>query len=1005
MSHIEVIGPEGDIRFVELDTQGVLNIGAHPDNHIVIDAPGVEDFHAMLDARSAPFQLVNFAENGIKVNGEIVDPNLPARADVYDRIEIGGYTLLMLPEGAEGGSARAASRLEAMPARGGPAHHQRAPLLATARPTPASGGGRPLGVMPDQLDDVIQLDINERSATVDAEQVAVFNLSVNNGGPLVAGFDVYVDGLPAEWTTISNPQFNLNEGRRATFTVSVSAPRGIDHRAGGYPFSVIVVSPNYPDSVASRTALFTLNAFYEFDMSELDPRSLTVRFPKNKQTALTAVTLSNAGNSELTVRLEGADDERACLFEFDTADSINRRSKQVELKLKPGTEQTVVARITPNERYFYRFRAKNHPFTLTANPVAAGILPQSASGQLHSRPLFGPGTLFLFLAALLTGLVWLLRPQVNLLEADRVRAIAGESVAIRWEASPFTNVRIEPDIGDVGTGSGTKTFKPLDTKLYKLTGENLLSRLLPFLVPPQRDIAIAVEPVRPTINDFKVSVRQALVGESVTVYWDTLDATELTLLTNGAPETINAEQIGKGQRKPTLLADTRFELIAKNRYGQTLDNQTVRVFVPTPPPTPTPPPPVIVRFDVKPTVITAGQEIQIDWEVTGADRVTIEPLQNGASSFPVKGSIGQKPDRNIAYFLTAALGNIEVKRQITVIVGPAPTATPPPVAPRIEFFTANFNEVVLGSDDAKNLKVTWSVVGDSKSVELSGPDIGKITNLPKNGSVPIVLAKTSLLVLTALGEKDAASQVLNIRVNEPTPTPTATPTGTPVPTGTPPPTATPTATPHPLPVIVSFLASSGENPARASEVTQLPAANLPPNTFQYEVLAGAKVKLTWNATGADEVKLNEGGVPTAGEFIVLATTDGQSQKLSAINKGGKADRFVVFKLRDRPIPPPPGNFAGPVNKNPPLKFSWSYPAGSLDAIVGFRLYRSPATGAPFTRLADENVLGTGATAFEDGTPAPTCGRAYYLVAVYVRADQTKAESQPSPQSWYAGACP
>lgn len=101
-----------------------------------------------------------------------------------------------------------------------------------------------------------------------------------------------------------------------------------------------------------------------------------------------------------------------------------------------------------------------------------------------------------------------------------------------------------------------------------------------------------------------------------------------------------------------------------------------------------------MRFDVKPVVITAGMEIAIEWEVTGADRVTIAPLI-AARMDPPKNAISQKPDRNTSYVLTAYNGPVQVNRQQNVTVGPAPTATPVPLAPVIAYFKALPNPVTV----------------------------------------------------------------------------------------------------------------------------------------------------------------------------------------------------------------------------------------------------------------------------------------------------------------------
>ena len=59
---LEILSPEGRISFYDLDpVKGITNIGRHPANDIVVDSPGVAEFHAVLDHRARPFQLVLLA--------------------------------------------------------------------------------------------------------------------------------------------------------------------------------------------------------------------------------------------------------------------------------------------------------------------------------------------------------------------------------------------------------------------------------------------------------------------------------------------------------------------------------------------------------------------------------------------------------------------------------------------------------------------------------------------------------------------------------------------------------------------------------------------------------------------------------------------------------------------------------------------------------------------------------------------------------------------------------
>src|SRR5439155_13889424 len=159
---------------------------------------------------------------------------------------------------------------------------------------------------------------------------------------------------------------------------------------------------------------------------------------------------------------------------------------------------------------------------------------------------------------------------------------------------------------------------------------------------------------------------------------------------------------------------------------------------PTPTLTPTPiPAPVVVRFDIIPQVITAGQEIQIDWEVLNADTVAIQGIPN-ANQFPPKGSVKLAPDKSTSYVLTAINGPNVVPLQRDVTVNPAPPPTPTPAAPRIVTFQLTRTDVVHGSPEASDIQLIWLVTGDTTNIQISGPDLPAISNQPQQGQLSII---------------------------------------------------------------------------------------------------------------------------------------------------------------------------------------------------------------------------------------------------------------------------
>jgi hypothetical protein len=86
--------------------------------------------------------------------------------------------------------------------------------------------------------------------------------------------------------------------------------------------------------------------------------------------------------------------------------------------------------------------------------------------------------------------------------------------------------------------------------------------------------------------------------------------------------------------------------------------------IPSPQPS-TMKPPVIVIFEVSPVKVTSVESTTLRWEVTGADKVIIEP---GIGEVPPAGIRNIKPSHNIVYKLTATNDGGSVVRNAEVIV-------------------------------------------------------------------------------------------------------------------------------------------------------------------------------------------------------------------------------------------------------------------------------------------------------------------------------------------------
>lgn len=97
---LEIINLNGEIEFYPLDAEkGVTNIGRHPENDIVLDDAGVAPFHAMLDHRQKPYQIIVLAQEGETVlEDEPLPPNIATTLQNWNNIKLGSYTLILVED-------------------------------------------------------------------------------------------------------------------------------------------------------------------------------------------------------------------------------------------------------------------------------------------------------------------------------------------------------------------------------------------------------------------------------------------------------------------------------------------------------------------------------------------------------------------------------------------------------------------------------------------------------------------------------------------------------------------------------------------------------------------------------------------------------------------------------------------------------------------------------------------------------------------------------------------
>ncbi|HEY85490.1 MAG TPA: FHA domain-containing protein [Chloroflexi bacterium] len=996
MTQLEVISPGGQIQFYELDPgKGVLNIGRHVDNDVVIDAPGVSPFHAIIDYRQRPYHLVVLSHEGnIRLNGQKLIPNTPVELNYWDSLEIAGFTLLLVegqaapsPVPAAAAGAAAVAAVAAAPEAPVDASQPSPPLPHS--PTPSLNAP-----VPNIGDDVIVVEVTEREWTLDVEQSASTLVTIINGGAIVAGFDVQVQGVPAEWVVVTPSTVNLNEGQRASVTVTITPPRASSSQAGARYFGIVVTSPDHPGRLSQTGAVLTINPYYEFSVSDLSPKRQTLSW--RKQMGQVSLSLGNKGNSQTDFEVEGADDERACSFEFRLPDQDVSLANRAEFALKSQETASISVDITPRKRSTFGLRKKLHAFTITARQTEGEGFPYSLLGQLYTKPVFGMLHLILFLILLAIGVYLFFQPRITEFYAEPPVTRAGREVTLSWNTFPSPLVTLTLNHEPMEHSVGSAAYRPIEDAEYHLSASTLLSEYLPFLPYPHKEktIEVVVTPVRPTIRLFEASRNLINQGDTIILSWlvseaDTEGGLNLTYEVGG--EDVEAQKLESNAGSVALLPqqNTTYRLEAIHPSSpnapqvQWASVEMVPTVTPTFTPMPTPiPPPVIDFFIVEPETITAGEVVNLSWHVRGVDTVSVQTISPDPLPAISPPDIINAPAETTLYVLTANNGGGAVQAVKQVIVQPAVTPTPE-AAPVIEVFTITPEEGVSG--EKVDARLDWFVNGPTTNIHITGGPKGfePLANLESFGNAEIKdLDETAVFILTAINDETEVLKTVQILFLEPTPTPEPEP-------GPP---------PEPDPEITRFIAaplSSGDS------VTSIDGD--PPT---YEVTSGSNVDLQWETANADTVTLvGVGDQAPSGNYTIFNVRAGRTYQLIAQGPQASVDSTLRLTIVAAPPPPPPYNLNGAVEGSA-IRLTWNYDAQQTNNIIGFRIYRADVPPGNFTRVADENTLTNLTTQWTDTTLTETCGKGYYIVAVYIDATTgDRKETDASRYSWYSDPCP
>ena len=339
---------------------------------------------------------------------------------------------------------------------------------------------------------LIRVVVSAESAQLQPGERAELTLTVQNFGEVVDRYRITVEGVPAEWATVSRPELSLFPKDRDQVRISLHPPAGPETRAGRYDLVIQVTSQEKPDERSSVP--------FSLEVVALGAMQLSLSPSTQRGTAQGTFTVGvhNPGNADLTVLFEAMDPEGGCFYLFDSP----------QLTVPAGQEcsaQLVVRPVAPLPGK----EPRSYTFTVTARPAEDPKLTRQVQGEWKQLPrrrfnwlivaAAGAGVLLVAAAALL-----LLRflsqrtptPSVTLPASTPKVDLSGTATALALAAHPATPAvgPVEATASPLPTGAPTKQPTSTPTPLPTSTPTPAPS---PTPTPACVDTHMALAPILP----------------------------------------------------------------------------------------------------------------------------------------------------------------------------------------------------------------------------------------------------------------------------------------------------------------------------------------------------------------------------------------------------------------------------------------------------------------------------------------------------------------------------
>jgi serine/threonine protein kinase len=273
-------------RVIMID-QDVLTIGRSLENDVVLKTVdiGISREHARLERRADGRYIIIDLEstNGVRLDNQSLTPKTAHIWSPGAAVYLGDYQLYIEPAGDSGDTGV----------------HRR--ISPDSMPLPKAETGR------------LVVTLEPANVSVEPGKWAEVQIRLVNQGSRVDHPALAVEGIPAEWATLSHASLRLMPGETSLATLTLHPPRQPDSRAGRHTFRLMAHSMAYEQEDEILGNLH-LAAYYNLGL-DLHPSVLVNRDN-------TILKISNNGNSPEDYRIDVRDPQAALLA--DVSESLVR---------------------------------------------------------------------------------------------------------------------------------------------------------------------------------------------------------------------------------------------------------------------------------------------------------------------------------------------------------------------------------------------------------------------------------------------------------------------------------------------------------------------------------------------------------------------------------------------------------------------------------------------------------------------------------------------------------